>query len=97
MKPSRFLCALLSSTLLLIARENNITVLALAQLNRESEKKGAGAPKMSQMRESGSLEQDACVAGVLYRVEDDEDGGRGKLGGGYGSSDGGGGKRKKGF
>lgn len=66
----------ISSTLLLIARENNITVLALAQLNRESEKKGAGAPKMSQMRESGALEQDACVAGVLYRVEDDEDGGK---------------------
>lgn len=64
------------STLFLIARENNISVLALAQLNRESEKKGAGAPKMSQMRESGSLEQDAAVVGILYRVDDDEDGGK---------------------
>lgn len=66
----------ISSTLFLIARENNITVLALAQLNRESEKKGAGAPKVAQMRESGSLEQDAVVAGVLYRVEDEEEGGK---------------------
>jgi replicative DNA helicase len=64
------------STLFLIARENNISVMALAQLNRESEKKGAGAPKMSQMRESGSLEQDAAVVGILYRVDDDEDGGK---------------------
>lgn len=67
--------AYISNMLKLIARENNIAVLALAQLNRESEKKGAGRPKMSQMRESGALEQDADVAGLLYRADEEEEGG----------------------
>jgi replicative DNA helicase len=65
----------ISSTLKQIARENNITVIALAQLNRESEKKGAGKPKLAQMRESGALEQDADVAGLLYRDDADEEAG----------------------
>jgi replicative DNA helicase len=65
----------ISSTLKQISRENNITVIALAQLNRESEKKGAGKPKLAQMRESGALEQDADVAGLLYRDDADEEAG----------------------
>lgn len=65
----------ISKTLKRIALENQITVLALAQLNRESEKKGAGPPKMSQMRESGALEQDADVAALLFRADADEEAG----------------------
>jgi replicative DNA helicase len=62
----------ISSTLKLISRENHITVVCACQLNRESEKKGAGRPKFSQARESGAIEQDADVGAVLYR-NDEED------------------------
>lgn len=53
-----------------LAKELNIPVIVLAQLNREMEKRGAGdKPKLSDLRESGSIEQDADLVGMLYRPQ----------------------------
>ncbi len=49
-----------------LARELNIPVVALAQLNREVEQR-QGRPRINELRESGSLEQDADVVMLLHR------------------------------
>jgi replicative DNA helicase len=50
-----------------IAKELNIPVLALAQLSRAVELSKPAIPKLSHLRESGSIEQDADVVLFLYR------------------------------
>lgn len=50
-----------------IARELSIPVLALSQLSREAEKDDGGMPKLSHLRESGAIEQDADVVMMLSR------------------------------
>lgn len=52
-----------------LAKELNIPVLALAQLNREVEKEKGRKPRMSDLRQTGSLEQDADIIGFLYRPQ----------------------------
>jgi replicative DNA helicase len=50
-----------------IARELRIPVMVLAQLNREMEKDKNRKPRLSDLRESGAIEQDADFVGMLYR------------------------------
>jgi replicative DNA helicase len=52
-----------------LAMQLNIPVVALAQLSRDIEKRPDKKPKLSDLRESGSLEQDASLVLFCYRDE----------------------------
>ncbi|WP_433953626.1 replicative DNA helicase [Curtobacterium flaccumfaciens] len=68
--PRHEVVAAFSRGLKVLARDLHVPVIALSQLNRNSEASLSGEPKLSDLRESGAIEQDADLVVLLHRERD---------------------------
>jgi replicative DNA helicase len=57
----------ISADLLALAKDLDVALIALSQLSRAPEQRGNPRPQLSDLRDSGSLEQDAEMVGMLFR------------------------------
>jgi len=67
----------ISSGIKALAKELKVPIIVLSQLNRELEREKNRKPRLSDLRESGAIEQDADVVGLLYKPSSDDDEGGG--------------------